>query len=135
MALSDREQQLLEQMERALIEEDPKFATSMRGGPGSARNRRRLAIGVGGVLLGLGIVLAGVTFQQVIIGAIGFAIMVGSVIFAMTEGKPDLKVVSETGEFQRPKKRGKAGKVKGSGPSFMEKLEERWDERRDKGQF
>ena len=28
-----------------------------------------------------------------------------------------------------------AGKVKGSGPSFMEKLEERWDERRDKGQF
>ena len=31
MALSDREQQLLEQMERALASEDPRFASALGG--------------------------------------------------------------------------------------------------------
>ena len=41
MPLSDHEQRLLEQMERALYAEDPKFATTMRGADLRRRYRRR----------------------------------------------------------------------------------------------
>ena len=36
MPLSEHEQRLLEQMERALMAEDPKFATSLRNGSSGA---------------------------------------------------------------------------------------------------
>lgn len=138
MPLSDREQQLLEQMERALIEEDPKFATSMRGGPGQARNRRRVAIGIGGGLVGLAVILLGVTIQQVFVGAIGFAVMVGAVVYALTENsaaksKATLQVVPEPGAAPRPAKSRKRGPSSSS--SFMQRMEERWDKRRDEGRF
>src|ERR1700733_8953039 len=58
--LSDNEQRLLEQMERALYAEDPKFASAMRGAnrrPGAAR---RLAIGGTGIVLGLVVLVLGV---------------------------------------------------------------------------
>lgn len=142
MPLSDREQQLLEQMERALVEEDPKFATSMRGGPGQARNRRRLGIGIGGVIVGLAVILLGVTIAQVVVGAIGFAIMVGAVVYAATDKKPALHVVPDSGAPAKGKGRGRSGKAprggRGSGgsSSFMQRLEERWDKRRDEeGRF
>lgn len=149
MPLSDREQQLLEQMERALVEDDPKFATSMRGGPRQARNRRRLLIGGTGVIVGLGVILLGVTMAQVIIGAVGFAVMVGAVVYAATDNSPSLQVVPDPGQPAKAGKAGKPGKVgksdrsrpksggsgRGSGgggsTSFMQKMEERWDKRRD----
>ena len=137
MPLSDREQQLLEQMERALVEEDPKFATSMRGGPGQARNRRRLAIGVGGVLVGLAVILLGVTIAQVPVGAIGFAIMVAAVVYAATDKKPALHVLPEPGQSPRGKapKAPRGGKKSG-GSSFMQRMEERWEKRREEeGRF
>lgn len=135
MPLSDREQQLLKQMERALFEEDPRFASSMAGGPRTARNRRRLIIGVGGVLLGLGVVLLGVTLPQVIVGAIGFAIMVAAVVYALTESKTTLHAVPGS---PGAAKGGKGAKVKGrkdSSGSFMDKMEQRWEKRRDEGRF
>ncbi|MDO5503654.1 MAG: DUF3040 domain-containing protein [Actinomycetia bacterium] len=135
MPLSDREQQLLEQMERALLEDDPKFASSMRGGPGQARNRKRLAVGIGGGVLGLAVVLLGVTMQQPIIGAVGFAVMVASVVFALTERKPQLHAVPEPGQPSRPAKGGKKKGPGGGSSSFMNRLEERWDKRREQGGF
>jgi hypothetical protein len=131
MPLSDREQQLLEQMERALIEEDPRFATSMRGGPRQARNRRRLAIGIGGVLVGLAVILLGVTTKLVVVGGLGFALMVGAVIYAMTDRKTTLQAVPTQGTAAST---GKSRK-KGSSSSFMDKMEKRWEHRRDEGRF
>lgn len=131
MPLSDREQQLLDQMERALLQEDPGFATSMRGGPRKARNRRRVAIGVGGVIVGLGIVLLGVTIQQVVVGAIGFALMVGAVIYALTDGRPKLQAVPTPGSGGT----GSKTRRKNAGQGFMNKLEERWEQRRNEGNF
>lgn len=133
MPLSDREQQLLKQMERALFEEDPRFATSMAGGPGTARNRRRVIIGVGGVLLGLAVVLLGVTLPQVIVGAIGFAIMVGAVVYALTESKTKLHAVPSRGTAAKGGKGPKGSK--GDSTSFMDKMEQRWEKRRDEGRF
>ena len=53
MALSEREQQMLEEMEQALYAEDPRFATSMKGGPLGGDLRRRRIIGAVGVIAGL----------------------------------------------------------------------------------
>lgn len=139
MPLSDREQQLLKQMERALFEEDPRFASSMAGGPRTARNRRRLIVGVGGVLLGLSTVLSGITLlrgtlQQVIVGGIGFAVMVAAVVYALTESKTALHVVPDPSGAAKGASAAKAKGRKGSS-TFMTKMEQRWDKRRDEGRF
>ena len=60
MPLSEHEQRLLEQMERALMAEDPKFATSLRHGSSGA-DRRRVVGGVIGALVGMALLLAGVS--------------------------------------------------------------------------
>lgn len=148
MPLSDREQQLLEQMELALSTEDPRFANQMRGGAARAR-RRDWIIGGVGALVGLAVVLLGVTQRNMWIGGAGFVIMVAAVLFAVTPRKsPGLAVVREDGTTDAPTKGSGAGarasggarggKSGGLGKTkrqagFMDRLEERWDRRRDNG--
>ena len=67
MPLSEHEQRLLEQMEKALYAEDPKFATSLQS-RGGAASRSRAALGVLAILGGLGIVLAGMAVPLAILG-------------------------------------------------------------------
>ncbi len=81
MPLSEHEQRLLEQMEKALYAEDPKFATSLRSAPGARAARGRAALGVLGILAGLGLLIAGVATTIIALGVLGFIVMlVGSVI-------------------------------------------------------
>jgi hypothetical protein len=130
--LSEHEQQLLEQMEQALYAEDPKFASQMQGAGARASARRRLAVGVIGVLAGLALVLVGVN-TTMWIGAAGFAVMVGSVAFALAppRRKAALGTVQPDGSVRRtsPTK----SRTSKSGGSFMHRIEERWDRRRDEG--
>jgi hypothetical protein len=131
--LSEHEQQLLEQMEQALYAEDPKFASQMQGAGARASARRRMAIGVVGVVAGLALVLVGVN-TTMWIGAGGFALMVGAVAFALTppRRKAALGTVQPDGSVRRatPAPKPKAPKSAGS---FMHRIEERWDRRRDDG--
>ncbi len=76
MPLSEHEQRLLEQMEQQLSVEDPKFASAMRGSVARAKARRRIIFGSLGVILGLGLVLLGVARGAVVVGIVGFALMV-----------------------------------------------------------
>lgn len=137
MPLSEHEQQLLEQMEQALYAEDPKFASQMQGAGARAAARRRVAIGVVGVIIGLALVLVGVN-TTMWLGAVGFAVMVASVAFALTpprRGKAVLAAVQPDGTVRREGPRPKA--AQGKGPksrrttgSFMNRMEERWDRRK-----
>jgi hypothetical protein len=134
--LSEHEQQLLEQMEQALYAEDPKFASQMQGAGARASARRRMAIGVVGVVLGLALVLVGIN-TTMWIGAVGFAVMVGAVAFALTppRRKNALGTVQPDGTV-RPATPGKSpskSRSSKSGGSFMNRIEERWDKRRDDG--
>ena len=131
MPLSEHEQQLLEQMEQALYAEDPKFASQMQGAGARAAARRRIAIGVVGAIVGLVLVLVGVTTALWWVGGLGFAIMVAAVAFAVTppRRKAALGTVQPDGSVRRSAPaRPKQGKPSGS---FMNRLEERWDRRRD----
>ena len=137
MPLSDHEQKMLEEMERALYAEDPNFASHMQGSSLRAAGRRlrsRQILGVAGVLVGIGVVVLAITIQQVWIGAIGFALMVASAAWALTPSrKGKLQAVpgapSGAAKAAHPAK-GKRPHASGQ-KRFMQRLEERWDRRRE----
>jgi len=142
--LSDHEQHLLEQMEQALYAEDPKFASQMQGSAARARLRRSIAIGAGGVIAGLGLVVLGVVTESLWWGALGFALMVGGVAYAISppkQVKVPLGAVAEDGSVRTQAPEGRPGrsrraskKPNAAKQTFMRRLEQRWDRRHQDGQ-
>jgi hypothetical protein len=132
--LSEHEQRVLEQMEHAIQAEDPKFATAMRGRTPKARQRRRIMVGSIGVVLGLVLVVLGVARSVVPLAVGGFVLMLAAGALAATPPrKPSrahgpIGTVGADGRTQ-PRKR-RAQKPQRSG-TFMQRLEQRWDHRRD----
>ena len=82
MPLSEHEQRLLDEIEQALYAEDPKFASSVRSARPRNRARTMLALSVVGVLLGLAVVLVGLTANLILLGVLGFVLIVGSCVVA-----------------------------------------------------
>lgn len=118
MPLSEHEQKLLEQLEKQLHEDDPKFASSMGSDPGRSWSTRHLVIGVLGALAGILLLLLGVSLQSIIVGVLGFVVMGAGVYFA---------TMRSAGGKSKP---GAAGRKPGKPrSSFMSNLEERWEER------
>ena len=140
MPLSEHEQRLLEQMERALYAEDPKFATSMRSARGGAGDRRRIAIGVVGLLVGLGLLVAGVAAKLVIVGVLGFLAMLGGLWLAISALRPGTEPAAAAGGPGAPtnissrSKKSSRSKQR-SGESLSDRMEERWRRRRETGDF
>lgn len=143
MALSEREQQMLDEMEQALYAEDPRFATSMKGGRATAEQRRRRIIGGVGAAAGLALVILGVS-TSVWVGVAGFAVIVASLAVALAPTRePGLQVVGQDGSLATPKRpagrSGRPGQVRRApkaprpSGSFMDRLERRWDDRRGQG--
>ena len=125
--LSENEQRLLEQMERALYAEDPKWASAMRGAVRRSSGARRLLLGIGGVVLGLVLLLVGVAQQLVIVGIVGFVVMLAAFAYTVSSRrKPGPQgVVNRSGGVRpvTPNRRRRG--------SFMQRLEQRWERRRD----
>jgi DUF3040 family protein len=125
--LSDNEQRLLEQMERALYAEDPKFASTMRGGVRRPGVMRRLLLGGAGIVVGLIVLVLGVAQKQVLLGVLGFVCMLAGTAYAVSsQRRGPLGVVGASGTV-RPA----AGARRRPRASFMQRLEERWDRRND----
>lgn len=122
MPLSDHEQRMLDEIERALYEDDPKFATSVN----VSRIRRRRPI-VAGCLFVAGLValVVGVIATQsllavgVIVSVVGFLAMVGGAALFV---------------FGQPGARAAKGMDKSAdkpGPSLGNRMEERFRRRFD----
>jgi hypothetical protein len=127
--LSENEQRLLEQMERALYAEDPGFASTMRGVARRAGAGRRLAIGSTTVILGL-LFLALALFQPqyaVPLSVVGFLLMLVGTVYAISRPRRSgpTGVVGEGGKVRFASRR-KSG-------TFMQRMEQRWDRRREEG--
>lgn len=133
MPLSEHEQRLLEQMERALYAEDPKFATTLRH-TGARGSRGKAALGVLAVLGGMGVILAGVATQIIALGVVGFTVMlVGAVLAYSAFTRPAVATGPEAAEASAaPRVTGPTGSPRSSG--FMDRMEERWRKRHDEGQ-
>jgi hypothetical protein len=133
MPLSDHEQRMLDQIESALYAEDPKFASSVRGGTLRAPSARRRLQGAALFVIGLAMLVCGVAFKATMIGSfpilsvIGFVVMFGGVIFAIT-GPRVAKGRDRTGSEPGPQRQ-KRGK--GSGGSFTSRMEDRFRRRFD----
>ena len=84
MPLSEHEQRMLEQMERALYAEDPKFATALEGSGLRTYTRRRVYQAVVGFLVGIALLMAGMVAQQIWISVVGFLVMLGCAVLAVT---------------------------------------------------
>ncbi|HBJ72670.1 MAG TPA: hypothetical protein DDY88_02910 [Actinobacteria bacterium] len=123
MPLSEHEQRLLEQMERALYAEDPKFATSLRSSSMARASRGRAALGVLIVFAGIGLLVTSMALQATLLGILGFAVMlVGAVLVYTAFLRP--RNTPETAEgFQQPPKAAQ------SKTSFMDRVEGRWRKR------
>ena len=79
MPLSEHEQKLLEQLEKQLHEDDPKFASPMGSDSGRSWSTRHLVIGVLATLAGLLPLLVAVPIPATVFGALGF-VCVGRVV-------------------------------------------------------
>ena len=136
MPLSEHEQRLLEQMERALYAEDPKFASSLRGKDPRSTFRRSVLISSVGFIAGVVLLMTGLVQQTPLVSVIGFVVMLGSAFYALTSyrrvaGGAQLGVVDGTGAPRPPKAAAKPAKPAKDRRKLMERLEERWNRRRD----
>ena len=84
MPLSEEELRLLEQMERALVADDPKLASTMRGTTLRASARRRALLAALVFVVGLVVLMTGAITQNTIVGIIGFVVMLGSAYVALS---------------------------------------------------
>ncbi|GAA4625201.1 hypothetical protein GCM10023196_028460 [Actinoallomurus vinaceus] len=128
--LSDHEQRMLDQIERALYAEDPKFASAVRSTDPQVHYRRRIWKAAIGSALGLFVVLAGVIVNtmpiSIVISVAGFLLMVTCCAWGLTSWKR-MNGVAAPAPRKRGRKRPKTAKSGG----FMERLEERWRRRHE----
>ncbi|AZQ34164.1 MULTISPECIES: DUF3040 domain-containing protein [Streptomyces] len=126
MPLSEHEQRMLEQMERALYAEDPKFATALEGSGLRTYTRRRVYQAVAGFLVGIALLMAGMVAKQVWLSVVGFLVMLGCAVLAVTgwrkAPKPGEQPASGGPQARRQQRQKR---------SMMDRIEERWQRRRD----
>ncbi|HEY0542642.1 MAG TPA: DUF3040 domain-containing protein [Actinoallomurus sp.] len=130
MPLSDHEQRQLDQIERALYAEDPKFASAVRSTDPKIHYKRRIWKAAIGFVLGLFVVMAGPILNtmpiSIVISVAGFLLMVFSCAWGLTSWKR----MTGVGAEPEPKKHA-AKPVRSQKSGFMERLEERWRRRHE----
>lgn len=140
MPLSEHEQRLLDQIERALYAEDPKFASTVRGGRLQRPSKRRRMQGVAVFALGLILMVVGliVPFKPAdipVVSVVGFLVMFGGAVIVLSalrggggeaeaEGEDTNASTDSGGEQKKREERGRGG-------SFSQRMEERFKKRFD----
>ncbi len=104
MGLTDRERQIIEEMEAALQAEDPRLVATM------ARRRPSVALNIAAILLGITLLLSGVISKMTWLGILGFLVALAGAATIRIRPKVSIKV------------KGK----KSQGPG---RIQERWDRR------
>jgi hypothetical protein len=134
--LSEHEQRQLEQIEQALYREDPKFGRVVRSSDPRVHYKRKLAQGLLGVIVGAGLLAAGVVTHRVYLEAAGAAVVLLSLVWAVVSWRRHVSRV-------RPAKPARPKATKGQprpGPGrparsrrarMMERMEERWRRRQE----
>ncbi len=118
MALSDREQRLLAEMEEALSADDPRLVSTLNGT--TSRVSASIGIAIAALLGGFAILFAGLIAQLTLVGVAGFLVALVGVILLING------VTSRT-------KLGLGASQKRARPSFTrgftKGMEDRWDQR------
>ncbi|SIT76843.1 DUF3040 domain-containing protein [Microbacterium sp. RU33B] len=121
MPLSEQEQRLLDEMERHLMHNDADVVSAPRDG--RTLSYRNIVYGTVLVLLGLGGLIAGVSIPLIAVGVIGFIVMLGGVVLAVTPTRGLSGLPTASGPST------KAPPSSTSSSSFMDRMNDRWDKR------
>jgi hypothetical protein len=143
--LSEEELRLLEQMERALVEEDPKLASTLRGTAFRRSARRRAIVAGACFVLGVVVLMTGAVARITPIGIAGFVIMLVSATIALTalrgqtQTAPDPRTAAHPSHGFTVIDGGRTGRLRrqrrSGGHSFMSRVEDRWRRRREDGGY
>jgi hypothetical protein len=123
MPLSEHEQRLFDQIERALYAEDPKFASNIRGGKLRPSRRRRIQ-GITLFVLGIALLVCGMlvplkVFAVPVVSVVGFLMMfVGAVLTWAAMRRGDVSSGPDGREETKPHRSG-----------FTQRMEERFRKR------
>lgn len=117
MALSEHEQRLLEEMERGFYQSEADVMEPRAQRPRTSV--RSLVLGIVVVLVSVGVMIGGVAAQQLWLGLIGFAAMVGGVLLMLQRGSGESTEAAQPGVKQ----------ARRGGESLSERMERRWDDR------
>jgi hypothetical protein len=160
--LSEEELRLLEQMEQALAQEDPKFVSALRGSSIERVARMRTFAAAGVFVLGIVMLMGGAVSQQIWLGVLGFVVMLASATLGLAawrgrhapapqarqddeqlfdfDDHPHRFDVIEGGRNRSRRTRrpgGKAPRRQGNRipkqGTFMQRMEQRWERRRNQG--
>ncbi|MFR9753141.1 DUF3040 domain-containing protein [Nocardia sp. 004] len=134
MPLSEHEQRMLEQIESALYAEDPKFASSVRGGRLRTTSSRRKLQAAALFALGLFLLVAGIAAPVKpggfpIISLIGFIVMFGAGVLLLLGASRSAAKNERSGKgVSSGGSGGHQGKQRKSG-GFSERMEDRFRRR------
>jgi hypothetical protein len=135
--LSEHEQRLLDQIERQLYADDPKFAAAVRSHDVKSHLSRRIKRYAALLVLGIAALVAGAVLPNVVLGVAGFLVMLAAaLVIART-----LQRLGRGDTLPMPKPEGRLRR-RGGGPrgprgiageklSFRERAEERFRRRFD----
>ena len=126
MPLSEQEQRLLDEMERHLMNKDADVVSAPR--EGQSLSYRNIVYGTVLVLLGLGGLIVGVAAPLIVVGVIGFVVMVVGVVLAVTPAKSSTPIDLDPAGPSTARSAG-TKKATGSSASFMDRMNDRWDRR------
>jgi Protein of unknown function (DUF3040) len=139
--LSEHEQRVLEQIERSLYAEDPKFAATVRGIDPRTRQRRRYARAVVGALVGLAMLPVGIAVGHVQITFAGFLLALGSFLYGVTLWRRGAERPQSAAGPSVSHPAGRSIRFHAGHPSghprgmakrpLMQRFEDRWNRRRE----
>ena len=134
MPLSEHEQRLLDQIERALYAEDPKFASTVRGARLRRPSRRRRLQGIALFVLGVALLVLGVVLPLKpggipVVSLLGFLVMFFGALLTLTAIRR-----GDSGEEPAEDSSGSGGGAKVRKSSFSQRMEERFRKRFDEDQ-
>ena len=110
MPLSDHKKRMLQEMEAALMTEDPRLVSALTG-KAKPIGRNRVLLSLALIALGIIVLFGGLVAKVVPVGVLGFIIALGGVITAISSiGRPSLPKSKRT-------------------TSLSARLEQRWDKR------
>ena len=138
MPLSEHEKRQLEQIEQALRAGDPRFADAVHAADPRVHYKRRVIGAALGFVIGVGLLLAGVAINVILIAVAGFLVMLACSLWAVGSyrrmtGRAYGRVPAQgrSGNKRHAAKGRRVGKQ--AGPGLMARLEERWRRRQERG--
>jgi hypothetical protein len=136
--LSEHERRQLEQIEQTLRADDPRFADAVAAADPRVHYKRRVIAAAVGFVAGVGLLLAGVVINVILLAVAGFGVMLACSLWAVTSYRRMTGITTgrapakgrAAGNKRRAANGRRTGKPAGSG--LMGRLEERWRRRQER---